>query len=739
NSGSPVIGKVRDYAVKIGINPESEPHLLHFARDGLMQALPTGWKPCYDEELQSWYYFNFRSGESRWEHPLDDVYRNLVRKVRSESISSAGEEDSKTSAKEDLRSYEEAAPSTQDSMQPATHTLSSLKGGTGLKKGHIQLAPLRKSPVLSPLATPNSASPKKLEASPLSSPAGSKSPTGSLKMNSAASDSDAPRPIATRVELGGARIDIDKMDMGSLVKKSEEQAISRKERLLSAQEKHPRGMTGRGELTLTGGGSMFLKSRQQKQESTSASSPSPGMEISPTSDGFSGIVEVISSKDDENPPKSILRDQQRPSSGGKPLWDVDPREMSSEEKQLWRRQELEEERKSVRFNLEQELDICFNVSDPSEQEEEEEGEDWNSDEEDPDEERVIAGIKVSDILNLMDASDLEEVSTGLEPFEKTDMQHTSSLVSNVTPSSEDMVFKELTDEVSEKNSHDVKSEGDEKMIDKTVEIDRQVYQERLTKEIQKLEEENEKALLKHKEILAQRLEESVKQLESEQQSSLEILRSQLAKQEVENEEKLRSQYEEKVAALESDLKAQQENQEKSIRENMEASLQELRDTLAAERESQIQALQLEQEEIRTRQVAEFKQKLEDDRVRLECETAEQVAVLEQQLADKLEEERARLESAHTQHIRELTELNKEEIEATKIRLQEELAAHRDEIQRDHAKEIETIDAELLEVMDKERAAKLLELDEAKKRSESFEKLKKEMGTRTGTEETGTDC
>ena len=71
-----------------------------------------------------------------------------------------------------------------------------------------------------------------------------------------------------------------------------------------------------------------------------------------------------------------------------------------EEKQLWRRQELEEERKSVRFNLEQELDIRFNLTDTSDQEEggdeeEEEGEDWNSDEEDPDEERVIAGIRVS--------------------------------------------------------------------------------------------------------------------------------------------------------------------------------------------------------------------------------------------------------------------------------------------------------------------------------------------------------
>ena len=36
------------------------------------------------------------------------------------------------------------------------------------------------------------------------------------------------------------------------MKRSEKSAISRKERFLSAQEKHPRSMTGRGELTLTG-------------------------------------------------------------------------------------------------------------------------------------------------------------------------------------------------------------------------------------------------------------------------------------------------------------------------------------------------------------------------------------------------------------------------------------------------------------------------------------------------------
>lgn len=140
-------------------------------------------------------------------------------------------------------------------------------------------APLKTSPVLSPLVTPTLASPQKLQSSPLTSPAGSKASMGqsdaTLLIKSKDISSAAPetagrsdsRGISTRIELGGghrnakmqkeipsptARIDIDSMDMGSLVKRSEESAISRKERLLSAQEKHPRSMTGRGELTLTG-------------------------------------------------------------------------------------------------------------------------------------------------------------------------------------------------------------------------------------------------------------------------------------------------------------------------------------------------------------------------------------------------------------------------------------------------------------------------------------------------------
>jgi hypothetical protein len=73
---------------------------------------------------------------------------------------------------------------------------------------------------------------------------------------------------------------------------------------------------------------VFLKSRQQKQDSPTVASSSPTTEvgISPASD-----VKLVPCRDQaENLPKSILRgDQQRPTTPGKPLWDVDPREMSS--------------------------------------------------------------------------------------------------------------------------------------------------------------------------------------------------------------------------------------------------------------------------------------------------------------------------------------------------------------------------------------------------------------------------
>ncbi|KAF8571643.1 hypothetical protein P879_05517 [Paragonimus westermani] len=78
----PTENEVLDYARVLGIDPSNEPHLLHFAREGLTAPLPTDWKPCQDLNGDI-YYFNFSTGQSVWDHPCDEYYREVVKKERN--------------------------------------------------------------------------------------------------------------------------------------------------------------------------------------------------------------------------------------------------------------------------------------------------------------------------------------------------------------------------------------------------------------------------------------------------------------------------------------------------------------------------------------------------------------------------------------------------------------------------------------------------------------------------------
>ena len=76
----PTEEEIKEYAKWLGMDLEADKHLFWVAREGLKAPLPSEWKPCQspDGEL---YYFNFSSGESVWDHPCDDHYRNMY-KVR---------------------------------------------------------------------------------------------------------------------------------------------------------------------------------------------------------------------------------------------------------------------------------------------------------------------------------------------------------------------------------------------------------------------------------------------------------------------------------------------------------------------------------------------------------------------------------------------------------------------------------------------------------------------------------
>ncbi|XP_065136326.1 uncharacterized protein [Paramisgurnus dabryanus] len=69
--------EIHEYAVEIGIDPDREPELLWLAREGMVAPLPAEWKPCQDVTGEV-YYFNFSTGQSTWDHPCDEQYRQLV-------------------------------------------------------------------------------------------------------------------------------------------------------------------------------------------------------------------------------------------------------------------------------------------------------------------------------------------------------------------------------------------------------------------------------------------------------------------------------------------------------------------------------------------------------------------------------------------------------------------------------------------------------------------------------------
>lgn len=60
---------------------EKEQDLLYLAREALKAPLPAGWNACKTPDGLI-YFFNFETGESKWDSPLDDQYRAKLREAR---------------------------------------------------------------------------------------------------------------------------------------------------------------------------------------------------------------------------------------------------------------------------------------------------------------------------------------------------------------------------------------------------------------------------------------------------------------------------------------------------------------------------------------------------------------------------------------------------------------------------------------------------------------------------------
>ncbi|XP_038635683.1 centrosomal protein of 164 kDa-like isoform X7 [Scyliorhinus canicula] len=114
--------EIQEYAREIGIDPENEPELMWLAREGIVAPLPQEWKPCQDITGDV-YYFNFVSGQSTWDHPCDEQYRNLVSLEREKLHALGGSKKKEKKKKKDKKEKKEKEPFKSTAVQSLPPTL----------------------------------------------------------------------------------------------------------------------------------------------------------------------------------------------------------------------------------------------------------------------------------------------------------------------------------------------------------------------------------------------------------------------------------------------------------------------------------------------------------------------------------------------------------------------------------------------------------------------------------------
>ncbi|XP_066228674.1 centrosomal protein of 164 kDa isoform X2 [Saccopteryx leptura] len=132
----PTEQEILEFAQEIGIDPVKEPELMWLAREGIKVPLPVDWKVCQDITGDI-YYFNFANGQSTWDHPCDEHYRNLVFQERRK-LSTSGA--TKKKDKKKKKKKEKKDKKDKDTFK------SPLALGSSLAPVHVPpggLAPLR--------------------------------------------------------------------------------------------------------------------------------------------------------------------------------------------------------------------------------------------------------------------------------------------------------------------------------------------------------------------------------------------------------------------------------------------------------------------------------------------------------------------------------------------------------------------------------------------------------------------
>ncbi|XP_056636241.1 centrosomal protein of 164 kDa isoform X1 [Diorhabda sublineata] len=586
--------EVKEYALRIGIDPVSEPQLLPLAAEGLMKALPAGWKPCYDDKSKCYYYYNNLTKKTQWEHPLDNIYRGLVKKARTESqsLSLQDNREDATYVTDDILSLEE----------PVSNTPS--------KK--LDPLPIVTKKRLSPIKLSPNASPKK-----------------DFKLFKQKSEDSTTGP--KKLSLGFSSLD-DEKD--------------------SVFDRHPRNM----DLKVAGGGSMFLKSNTMKKNIDTGTSP-----VNTKTENNQGVID----QGDSQQPRSILREK-----------NIMEHSKSLEFDRLAimdKSEKDEEDKKSVRFNLENNTDIGITFSDKSSSEEEY----ANSDKH-----------KLDDVINvkLTPIKSRFSVHPVLEPIK------TNNTLKLIKPNPKDCIKPKLTlSKVSDSDdeTHSLEKEGLEN--------------------VNIFESDNSDSI-------SERIAKSTKQLEAKAEKKVELLKQTIWEEK--NKEMMK---------FKEDLETSHKRELKRILED-EKSKQDI--ILEEEIEKLKLALNLEHQTA----IEDEKNKIEDKLRYLKTELDNNIVIEEDKMKEKFEIKKEELEKYYEEKLADVEKELAEKVEKSRDELIFNHNADVDQLKQNHTIIIDELkrqfDAEE-QVLRKTHQAKMselrskfqAELEQDKNRSTTDEKLR----------------
>ena len=117
----PTAEEVEDYAKWLGFSMEDR-DLFWIAKKGINAPLPDSWKACRTASSDDTFYYNTETGESSWEHPSDEYYRNLYNVMRTKRDKKRKEQLAKMKRTSTVRQAEALPPQMRPTNKMSTIT-----------------------------------------------------------------------------------------------------------------------------------------------------------------------------------------------------------------------------------------------------------------------------------------------------------------------------------------------------------------------------------------------------------------------------------------------------------------------------------------------------------------------------------------------------------------------------------------------------------------------------------------